>query len=885
MARQAINIHDIEYLLMDAVTGPKEDFLKLFLKAYSFPNSTIKKLEMAGPDEDGYCSIKQKLLYKELPADVDMERAYFDAVQHSKAKERFVIINNFERIMARDMRSEWGINVMFDELSDKYEFFLPWLGREVTDIPVENPADVKAAAKMGHLFESIIRDNGDMDREALNVFLTRILFCYFADDTGIFRKNQFMNSVIANTNEDGSDLGEYLSKLFAVLDMRQDERSDINACFKSFPYVDGGLFRVRNAVPRFTKTSRKKLVEGGVLNWAEISPDIFGSMFQTVIDPEQRRHLGQHYTSVPNIMKVLNPLFLDDLHAELDGIGQLPSGLNRDKKLEQFRVKLSRIKVFDPACGSGNFLILAYKELCRLEMEAISMYSVPELPFLRIQLDHFYGIEIDDFPCEVARLVLWLSQHQINMECFKKFGDSNPTLPLRASGHIVCGNALSDECSWDSVCPHVSDSITYIASNPPYLGRNRLSEQQRFENKRIMGYAHGAKSLDYVWCWIRLSAKYINCSNHRCEAALVTTNSVSMGAQVPAWLDIFAENCDISFVHRSFKWSNHAKDQAGVSVSIVGLKSVFLNRHKFIYDETVSTNVNSINPYFVDAPNAVVIPTNITPFNIKMNFGTMFLCGGNFYLTEQERDTLVKNYPLAKNLISKAIGAEEYLRNKYRWCLWIDDAQLALALSIPPIKKKLLAVKEYRENSKTTGDAYKYRERYWQTREHPILKSAILIPRVSSENRQYIPIGYLPKNTVVADSAFAIYDAPLWLFAILTSSMHMAWVKRVSGKLESRYRYSNTLCYNTFPFPDLSENKKECLKNTALAILNAREGHYEMTNAELYNTSTMPEDLRAAHEANDLLVDSFYKRTGFKNDEERLAELFKRYEQMTKEAR
>lgn len=594
MASKTINIDDIEYLLTDAITGPKEEFLKNFMEAYSFPKATYKKLETSGPDKDGYYSVKQKMLYKELGQNVNMEHAYFDAIQHANAKERFVIINNFDRFMAKDMASDKGIDIPFDELPDSYEFFLPWTGREITETLVENPADVKAAAKMRHLYESIARSNEEMDTKALNVFLTRILFCYFADDTGIFpQKNQFIDSVINNTNEDGKDLGEYLTRLFNVLDMPENKRVDIHPCFKHFPYVNGGLFRDHYDAPRFTKESRKKLIEGGALDWSAINPDIFGSMFQAVIDPEQRRHLGQHYTSVTNIMKVLKPLFLDDLTAELDKIAELPLSIERDKKLKAFRAKLSKIKIFDPACGSGNFLIIAYKELCHLEIRTIELFFNKELMFLDIQLDHFYGIEIDDFPCEIARLSLWLSQHQINMECTERFGQANPTLPLTTSGNIICGNAL--RLDWNEVCPVEKDDIVYLCGNPPYSGGWLLTDEQREDKEHILQSVSNNGFQDYIACWFLLGAKYISQYNN-IKLAFVSTNSISQGMQVSLWPVIFSYNVEIAFAYESFKWKNNASDNAGVTVTIIGLQNC-QETSKYIYTENQRIEVNCIGPY------------------------------------------------------------------------------------------------------------------------------------------------------------------------------------------------------------------------------------------------------------------------------------------------
>lgn len=453
-------IDEIKRKLEETVLGDRDNFLPSLLNAYNFPTTTIKKLLNAGPDSEGYYSVKRRLLFKKLSENDNVEIEYFHAIEAVKDKQRFVIVTDFNRLMAEDTLSGRGIDIPFDELPDSYEFFLPWCGREIVEEQIENPADVKAASQMASLFVSIKADNAEneeLTEEAMNIFLTRVLFCFFADDTKIFKRNQFQNAIILHTNEDGSNMQEFLLDLFEALDTPKDKRYGMKDYYLDFPYVNGGLFKKRLPVPRFSKASRKKLLECGTRDWASINPDIFGSMFQTVISENQRRELGQHYTSVPNIMKVLNPLFLDGLRTELDDIASLSEGRFKSRKILDFRSKLASIKVFDPACGSGNFLITAYKELCHLDMEAIDLSG--EFAFLGIKLNNFYGIEIDDFPCEIARLSLWLAEHQINMECFDKFGNANPTLPLTESGHITCGNALT--LNWADICP-INDGYIYM---------------------------------------------------------------------------------------------------------------------------------------------------------------------------------------------------------------------------------------------------------------------------------------------------------------------------------------------------------------------------------------------------------------------------------------
>lgn len=873
------DIDKISGLLEKAVSGPRSEFLAAFLSAYGFANTTIKKTIANGLDDDGRYSIRQKLLYMVLPTGSNVEKAYLDALEAATHKERFVVVTDYERLMAKDMLSDKGIDIPFEELADSYEFFLPWCGREAVEQMVENPADVKAATQMGHLFEAIKKDNIDnpeMTETAFNVFLTRLLFCFFADDTHIFKESQFRNAIQLHTADDGSTVASFLEGLFDALDRKPEERDGVKDYYLPFPYVNGGLFRNRLPIPKFSKTSRRKLLECGSSDWSAINPDIFGSMFQTVISEEQRRTLGQHYTSVTNIMKVLNPLFLNDLHAELDEIEALPEGGWKKRKLSEYRQKLASIKVFDPACGSGNFLITAYKELCHLDMRAINLAG--ELMFVDIRLDHFYGIEIDDFPCEIARLSLWLAQHQINRECLESYGYSNPTLPLTASGHIVCGNAL--RLDWNEVCP-AGDGAVYVCGNPPYAGFNTTTDEQ----KKDIAYVHGGKALhgkmDFISCWFILAGKYLN---HRknIKAAFVTTNSICQGVQVILWPVVFRNDVEIFFAYDSFKWTNNAKDKAGVTVTIIGLRNKD-EGPKRIYSSDSSKLVQNINPYLINADNIIVTPFSDSPFNVPaIAYGTMMNDGGNLILSNEEKDKLTTEIPEIRKYIKPLIGSDEFIKGKMRYCILIDDSDIDEALAIPEIASRLESIKEQRSHSslKSTRDIA---DTPWQ----PCFKSfvpnvpAIIIPRVSSEKRDYAPMGYLPSNTVITDSAFAIYDAPLWLFAILTSRMHMAWVRIVAGKLETRIRYSNTLCYNTFPFPNLSENQKKALEDSAMRIIEARENHYENTMAQLYDPDKMPDNLRVAHESNDLLVDSLYRHSGFDNDSERLQELFRRYKEAT----
>ncbi len=882
------DIDKISEKLSNAIRN-RDTFFSEFLTAYGFPKSSITRalndMISLGIRK---CSIKQRLLYLECPNTDDIERDYLDFLEERKAKERFVFVTDFNRILAKDMASNKGLDISFNELPDNYEFFLPWCGREIVEQEVENPADVKAATEMGHLFEIIHeynKDNEELTERSQNIFLTRLLFCCFADDTGIFKKNQFRESLRINTADNGSDTKDYLDGLFVVLNTKPKEREGIHPKYKDFPYVNGGLFREQTPIPNFDKASRRKLLECSTVDWSGINPDIFGSMFQTVINPEQRRSLGQHYTSVTNIMKVLKPLFLDKLNEELDEILEIKDVDKKRNKLSLFIKRLGGIVVFDPACGSGNFLIVAYKELCHIQMRALK-HADGILQLLTISLGNFYGIEIDDFPCEIARLALWLVEHQINVEWQEEFGTARPTLPLTESGNIYCGNAL--RMDWEKVCPIENQAgekrEIYVCGNPPYLGGSLLSEEQKKDRDEITKGIKNSGFLDYISCWFVKAAAYMN-GNPKIKTAFVSTNSICQGMQVTLWPYLFSKGAVINFCYKSFKWKNNAKDNAGVTVTVLGLSSASSKEDKFIYNEQERRKVFNINPYLIESSNSIVTKsdTPIVNFIPSMDYGIKFCDNGNLILAASDEREMTAEDPRVEKYLLKLLGSQEFINGKERWCLWIQDSELQEAESIHPIKERLEQCYEYRSKATPSGDAYKNRNRYWQPRTFPdVSKTAIIIPRVSSEKRKYMPIGYLPPNTVISDSAFAIYDAPLWLFSILTSAMHMVWMRTVSGKLKTDYRYSNTLVYNTFPFPQLTEGQKKQLEESALRILEIRENHYDMTMAQLYNSDTMPEDLRVAHESNDLIVDRLFSRIGFEKDDERLTELFRLYELNTK---
>ena len=799
-----------------------------------------------------------------------------------------------------------NLDTKFEELHVNYEFFLPLAGRERYVPHQENYADVKAAEKMAKVYDEILRNNPEFQYEqnthSLNVFLTRLLFCFFAEDTGIFPEgNIFTKSIYEHTQEDGSDLREYLEILFASLDDR--DRSKYPAHISNFPYVNGRLFADRCEIPNFTKQARDLILEcGNDMNWSEINPDIFGSMFQAVSNKELRQRFGQHYTSVPNIMKVITPLFLDELKEAFekayDSVSRLSSLLHR----------ISGIKIFDPACGSGNFLIIAYKQLRMLEIEIIRRIRDLEggisFNYSQIKLSNFFGIEIDDFPCEIARLSLYLAQHQMNQRVKEEFGITQPTLPLQESGHIVCGNAT--RLDWDSVCPRIKNPNSlqdvcekaeiescelklqvqdkyneiYVLGNPPYVGFKFQHDEQKYDIENLFKGFGQYKQLDYISCWFFKASEYIEVSTN-IKSAFVSTNSISQGEQVEyLWEKLCKFDIQINFAYTSFNWTNNAKYNAGVTCVIIGLEKKQISR-KFLYIGGHKSECKHINAYLIDAPN-IIIRKRKTPLSSfpKMTDGSGALDGGFLILDDLSKNEICENSKAAEGFIKKYTGSREYINGISRWCIWIEDSQKSEALSIDPLRDRVEKVYEFRQKAGTRAKNALNRPYKFAWINRP-LKTQIIIPTVSSENRDYIPIGYLDTNVIVSNSASIVHDAPLCLLSVLISKIHMVWVKSVSGRLRSDIRYTAAISYNTFPFPDISDQKKRELEYHAKQVLAARENHSELTMAELYDPEKMPEDLRSAHESLDIAVEQCYRKRPFDSDEKRLEYLFKLYEKMS----
>ena len=830
----------------------------------------------------------------------DVINAMRDDAKIAKHSPRLYITSNGVFVVAYDPKeNDWYEN-RIDLLWKDFEFFTPLAGIEKIQFTAEAEVDVKSAELMAKLFDDIRRYNDIRDPQtvhALNVFMSRLLFCFFAEDTGLFPEdNLFTNTLRTHTKEDGSDLAEFIDRVFmAMATAPSGDGRDLSRPYSAFPYVNGGLFRDRYPIPVLSRRARTLIINCGEYNWREINPDIFGSMIQAVVTPEHRAGLGMHYTSVPNIEKVIRPLFLDALEEEFEAAcaearEKMSKKANHDRASQRLRNllnRLSNIKFFDPACGSGNFLIITYKRLRELEIRIWKamreITGMALLPFPNITLTQFYGIELDEYAAETATLSMWLAEHQMNVKFQEELFVLPETLPLKPSGHIVCGNAC--RLDWNTISPHTPEDEVYIMGNPPYLGSKLQDAIQKDDMKAALSDVKDKKGVDYIAAWFWKGAKYIKES--KAKYAFVTTNSISQGEQVAMlWKPIFDLGLEIFYARTSFKWSNNAKYNAAVTVAIIGVGNKN-NTQKLLFNEQENKayKVDTINPYLSAADNVIVAKTYNIPQGLpKAEFGCMPYDNGHLLLSESEKNSLLEKYPKSDIFIKRIMGSQEFLNDIRRYCLWIDDDKREEAENIPPLRERIAATKDFRLNESKDGASLANRSH--QFREHYVIngdsKGKVIIPSVSSERRIYIPIGYVDKDTVISNLAFAVYGAEKWLFALLTSKMHNLWVRTVGGRLKTDYRYSATLCYNTFPFPKLTTADKEELERLAQNILNIRDENFDMTLGEMYNPESMPDELREAHHQIDLAVERIYRPEPFTSDEERLEHLFKLYAKMTK---
>ncbi|MFD0837110.1 class I SAM-dependent DNA methyltransferase [Mariniflexile aquimaris] len=911
-----MNASQIEKNVTELVKNfTKEEFIFDLLQAYGISKTSITRLKKGDfnlSKVEGEVLYKSKMLFKEVTTGtllntIDELTKDVDSLKHNP---RFVIVTDYKTLLAKDTRTGLTLDTPILEINKHFGFFLPWAGQEKYAQTNENFADRKASYQMAKLYDILVTENPNIYDDGghnLNIFLSRLLFCFFAEDTDIFPiEGMFTDTLEQHTQKDGSDTHTFLDRLFKVLNTKDNTNEASH--FKDFPYVNGGLFGSTIVSPKFNKEARKIIIECGDLDWSEINPDIFGSMIQAVVNPAYRSGLGMHYTSVPNIMKVIEPLFLNELY------NQFEKYKGNDRKLRELIYRISKIKIFDPACGSGNFLIIAYKELRKLEIEIIKeingvgqtdifdgsqakihftkdghqiVSNAPqskinfngkqsEIWFTEIKLSQFYGIELDDFAHEMAILSLWLAEHQMNkvfVDELHDFGRAKPILPLKEAGHIKQGNAT--RIDWKTVCTIDLADEVYILGNPPYLGSRNQDKEQKDDMKFV--FLKDYKSLDYVSCWFYIGAKYIQGFN--AQLAFVSTNSICQGEQVAlTWPRILDKTIEIGFAHSSFKWTNNAKGNAGVTVIILNLRNVSSNQ-KLIYINGLEKKANNINAYLLDSKD-VYIKSNsnsISKFP-KMNFGNMPADSGLLLFNSQEKDDFLKREVSAKKWMFELISADEFLNGKKRWCLWLEGIKDNELMSMPLVRERIKKLKEVRLNSSRPHLA-EIPHLFAQITQPPN-RDFILIPRHSSENRKYIPIGFFDSNKISHDSCLIIATNNIWLFGLLTSEMHMTWVRAIGGQLETRIRYSANLCYNTFPFPEISQKQKEQIELHVFEILEEREKHSSKTLAQLYDPDNMPKGLKEAHHQLDLAIERCYRLKPFESDTERLEYLFKEYEKM-----
>ncbi len=893
----------------DAATFPY-----MFLEAFGNKPATLKRLQSNNKsDVDGGVLHQSNIHIAVCPAGEvsEMLGKLRESAATTRQKAKFILATDGEDFQAEDMASGEPVVCSFIDFPDHFGFFLPLAGISTVQQVRENAFDIRATSRLNKLYIELLKDNPEWGsagrRHDMNHFMARLIFCFFAEDTDIFTaKSLFTDTIDKMSAKDSSNTHEVIGEIFRTMNTKNGDRAEakLPRWANAFPYVNGGLFSGSSEVPRFSKIARSYLMHVGNLDWKKINPDIFGSMIQAVADDEERGALGMHYTSVPNILKVLNPLFLDDVRGQLKEAGE------SSRMLLNLRKRLSRIRVFDPACGSGNFLVIAYKELRAIEAEINRRRGEADRRS-DILITNFRGIELRDFPAEIARLALIIAEYQCDVVYRGQMEALADFLPLDSQNWITCGNAL--RLDWLSIWPLKGTEVkiqgddlfntpldqvqvdfendggeTYICGNPPYLGSTWQSEEQKSHLKAIFERrTKNWKSLDYVTAWFMKAADYGIHTN--AVAAFVSTNSICQGQQVPIlWPLIFDTGHEIVFAHTSFKWANLARHNAGVTVVIVGISNNTNTTRKLFSVAndgfTILKEVDTINAYLVAGTN-IWIEKKFTPINglASMNFGNKPVDGGNLLLSRDEMKQLYLTPAQTDRFIRPIFGSEEFINGKERYCLWIEDEHLEEALSNPAISQRIEEVRQMRLKSRDKSAnelakrAHQFREMYFAH------NHTIVVPAVSSENRDYLPSGLLPFGMVISNRNFALYDAPLWNLAIIVSRIHWVWIDTVCGKLETRFNYSNTLGWNTFPVQPLTEKNKFDLTRCAEDILLAREAHFPATIADLYNPVNMPENLRHAHERNDEVLERIYIGRRFKNDTERLEKLFDLYAKMTAE--
>jgi hypothetical protein len=890
-------------------------FLEAFFHVFSINRRKIATFEHKVKklnEHDGYIDLfwKGMMLIEMKSKGKDLDKAFIQAkeyTQNLKQEEipKYILVSDFYNFRLYDLEENTQIEFQLKDFVNNIQHFGFIAGYEQKTYEEQDPVNIKAAELMGKLHDRL-KEIG-YEGHPLEVYLVRVLFCLFAEDTTIFEKQLFQDYIEQRTNEDGSDLASKLQEVFQVLNTPKEKRfKNLDEQLNKFPYVNGRLFEEVLPIASFDSKMRKALLECCYLDWSLISPAIFGSMFQAVMNKEERRNLGAHYTSEKNILKLIEPLFLDELYEEFDSIKS-----NRNKLID-FHKKLANLKFLDPACGCGNFLVITYRELRLLEIEILKILSKKEM-FTNIKnvalvdVDQMYGIEIEEFPARVAEVAMWLIDHQMNQRLSKEFGIYFLRLPLQKAANIAHANAL--RIDWGSLLKpriietyfydmgkkevigkvkEVKDDYSYILGNPPFIGKSLQSERQKEDLEFVFKALKGAGVLDYVTAWYIKAAQYIQ--ETKIKVAFVSTNSVAQGEQVGIlWYELFNQfKIKIHFAHRTFRWSNEAKGNAAVHVVIIGFanfdtsnKSLF--EYEDIKGEPHEIFVSNINPYLIEGKDFVILSRRKPICKVpEILFGSKLVDDGNFLFTQEEKDTFIQKDSRSAKYIRPILSGDEFLNGKTRYCLWLKDISPKELREIKTIAERVEKVKIFRLKSTKIPTR--------KTAEYPTLFSELrqpkddflLIPLTSSENRKYIPLGFYTKDYIVTNSCSVISDASLFHFGILTSTMHMTWVKYVCGRLKSDYRYSNTIVYNNYPWPENpSEKQIKLIDEKAQNILNIRNEFPNSSLADLYNLLSMPPKLVKAHQELDKAVDAAYRSKPFESEAKRMEFLFELYEKYT----
>lgn len=831
---------------------------------------------------------KGVLLVEHKSRGKNLDRAFHQAVDYfpglkERDLPRYVLVSDFARFRLYDLDQDETHEFLLEDFYKNVRLFGFVAGYQIRSFGQEDPVNVEAAERLGRLHD-LLKEVG-YEGHVLEVFLVRLLFCLFAEDTAIFERGQFQEYLERRTTEDGSDLGMHLAQLFQVLNTPTELRlKNLDEQLAAFPYVNGKLYEETLPLASFNRKMRETLLDCCGLDWSRISPAIFGSLFQSIMDEKERRNLGAHYTTETNILKALRPLFLDALRAEFEKVKRTP------KRLFEFHKKLANIRILDPACGCGNFLVIAYRELRLLELDILrgmldtkAGTLIDVGPLVYLDVDQFYGIEIEEFPAQIAQVALWLMDHQMNLRVSEEFGQYFVRLPLKKTPNIVHDNALTIE--WRKIIG--PKALSYIVGNPPFVGAKFMNDVQRAEVVSVFSGTKNAGLLDYVTCWYRRTTDFM-ADNPMIRAAFVSTSSITQGEQPGVlWPDLFARGARINFAHRTFQWSSEARGKAAVHCVIIGFAlQDDIEKWIFDYDDPKSdphaVRASNINPYLVDGPNVVLInrESPICPVP-KIGIGNKPIDGGFYLFTPEEKTEFLAKEPQAVHWFRRWIGADEFINGYERWCLYLGACLPEQLRKMPEAMKRVEAVRQFRLSSKS-APTRKLAETPTRFHVENIPASTFLvIPEVSSERRAFIPIGFMSPDTLCSNLVKIVPNATLYHFGILSSTLHMAWVRAVCGRLESRYRYSVGIVYNNFPWPEPADKQRQTIEAAAQGVLDTRTKFPNATLADLYDPLTIPPELTKAHLTLDRAVDAAYGKTSFGSEAERVAFLFGLYQKVT----